>query len=30
VLEEADEAQFWLELLVKLGLLGSDKVRSTL
>jgi four helix bundle protein len=30
VLEEADEAQFWLELIVKLGLLVPDKVKSAL
>jgi len=30
VVEEADETQFWLELLVKLGLLTPDKVEFTL
>jgi four helix bundle protein len=30
VLEEADEAQFWLELIVKVGLLVPDKVKSAL
>jgi hypothetical protein len=30
VLEEVDEAQFWLELIVNLELLAPDKVKSTL
>ena len=30
VVEEGDETQFWLELLVKLGLLTPDKVEFTL
>ena len=29
VVEEADETQFWLGLLVKLGLLVPDKVKFT-